>query len=101
MNYIDKLAKRIHEIADSDPRIIEWWKHDGSSPELLRAYALLARSKGSSTTLEDIHDAWSSVTATSSPAHQYLVPMNEVPSEVQDYDRPYLDAVHAAAGELK
>lgn len=101
MNYIDEIADRIHEIADADPRIRDRWGGDGSSPVLLRAYAGLALTKGAEATLEDVHDVWAVVMATTRPAHQYLVPMDEVPEDVQELDRPYLDAIHAAASVLE
>ena len=99
-NYIDRIAARIHEIADADPRIQGWWGGDGSSPELLHAYAGLALVKGRDATLTNVHDVWAAVTAATRPDHRWLVPMADVPPEIQDYDRPYLDAIQLAAKEL-
>lgn len=68
--------------------------------ELLVLYALLALTRGTDTTLEDVHDAWSLWRMTARPDHRSLVPFAELSPEVQELDRPYMEATHRVAGEL-
>lgn len=84
-NYIDALAARIGLIVPDCPQ------------ELLRLYALLALAKGESTTLNDVHDAWSVWRAATKPDHPALVPFQELAPGVQALDAPYRDAIHQVA----
>lgn len=69
----------------------------GLDPSLTNLYALLALTKGMTTTLEDVHDAWSIWTATTRGAHKSLLPFAELAPEVQELDREYVDGIHRAA----
>lgn len=60
---------------------------------LLTLYALLVLSKGSETSCEDVHDAWSGWINLVNPEHKYLVPFNELPEMVQAYDEFFRDAI--------
>ena len=91
MNYIDEIANRI--FAET---------HDGKEmPEhgapVYRAYALLARCKGRGTTLEDVHDAWAIGRMVTRPDHKDIVPFDELTPEIQEYDRKYMEAIHACS----
>jgi hypothetical protein len=70
----------------------------GNDPDLLRLYALLALTKGQQTTLEDVHDAWALWRNTTRPDHPSLVPFDQLDPHVQELDRKYMQAIHAAAG---
>lgn len=66
-------------------------------PELAQLYALLAVTKGTETSLEDVHDAWALWRNTTNPRHKSLVPFVELSADVQELDRTYMDAIHVAA----
>lgn len=68
-------------------------------PALAQLYALLALTKATSTTLEDVHDAWAVWTATTRGHHRSLIPFAELTHEVQDLDREYMDGIHRAASK--
>jgi len=69
----------------------------GCDENLLDLYALLALVKGTKTTLEDVHDAWSVWRALGNPTHKSLIPFDQLTPEVQELDRKYMNAIHAAA----
>lgn len=90
MNYIDETAAELGGLLGDCP------------PELLRLYALLALVRGEETSLEDVHDAWSTWRAGTRPDHPSLVPFGDLAAEVQELDRKYADAIRqvaASAGE--
>lgn len=91
MSYIDELAEEIRqEVREEDLS-----EADGAA--LFRVYAVLALAKGERAVLEDVHDAWAAWTAGRDPGHRSLRPFGELTDEVREYDRPYLDAIHAVA----
>jgi hypothetical protein len=92
-NYIDRIASQIAaEVDDAEP-----------TPEdqrLYRIYALLALVRGTETSLEDVHDAWSAWRADTKPDHKSLVPFDHLTAFVQSLDAPYRDAIHRVARNL-
>jgi hypothetical protein len=86
-NYIDKIADAIEEIASTDR-------------QLLRIYAVLTLAKGLNTTREDVHDAWSAWRIVDQPNHQFIVPFDDISSDVQELDEPYVAAIHEVARKL-
>ena len=90
-NYIDFIAEQIigylGNFADRD---------DLDYP-LYRIYALLVLAKGTETTPEDVHDAWSVWCLGIDMDHRSLVPFSERTTSVQDLDNEYVDAIHAVA----
>lgn len=70
-------------------------------PCLLDLYALLALTRGEDVSLEDVHDAWSIWRARTDPRHHSIVPFKELTTEVQELDRPYADAIHKVAADLR
>jgi hypothetical protein len=69
----------------------------GLDPSLLRLYAVLALTKGTGTTMEDVHDSWALWRAQTRPDHPSIVPFGDLPPEVQELDRPYMEAIRAVA----
>lgn len=67
------------------------------SEELFLIYALLCRSKGRTTTLEDVHDAWAIWMAARNPLHPALVEFAQLSHNQQQEDVPYLNGIHAAS----
>lgn len=89
MNYFDKLSGKLREyLPDADIRFI-------------RVYTLLILVKGEDTTMEDVHDAWSFVITPQNPEHRSLIPFDDLSTEVQEYDRKYMEIIHEVAREAK
>jgi hypothetical protein len=61
--------------------------------DLLRSYALLARTRGQTTTLADVHDAWALWRHKSRPDHPSIIPFYELAPSVQELGRPYMEAI--------
>lgn len=69
----------------------------GLDSVLAQLYALLTLTKGTHTTLTDVHDAWAVWTNTTRGHHKSLVPFRDLTPEVQELDREYRDGIHRAA----
>lgn len=71
------------------------------SKETLKMYALLVLVKGANITLSDVHDGWSIVMnfKEADPPycyghdHKSIVPFDHLPTETQERDRKYVDAL--------
>lgn len=70
-------------------------------PLLLDLYTLLALTRGTETTLKDVHDAWSVWRTHTRPDHQSLIPFGELTPAVQELDRKYMQAIHDAVNEYR
>lgn len=68
-------------------------------PRLLATYAVLVLTRGTLTTSEDVHDAWSAVICQDHPDHRSLVPYEALPEQVQRLDDKYRDAIRLVAQE--
>lgn len=90
-HYIDEKAAEIRDALTEEER------PDKNAETLYRLYAVLALTKGKDTTLEDVHDAWAAWTAESDAEHESLIPFEELTKKIQEYDRPYMDAIHKCA----
>lgn len=101
MNYIDELAVTIYRQADPHTQPRSKAKPPKQDMPLYRMYALLALAKGEATTAEDVHDAWSGWMAGLNPKHRNLIPFDELAAGVQRLDEPYVEAIHAAAREMR
>ncbi len=91
MSYIDELAAEIRR--QIPPDLLP----DGDTTGLFRIYAVLAMAKGDQVELEDVHDAWSAWMSDRNPEHESLIPLDELPEDVQGADKPYLDAITTIA----
>jgi len=87
MNYIQKVRNRLSLKIDVES-------------ELLDLYTLIIFLRGTSVTLEDIHDAWSIWRTNTKPDHSAIIPFDELSLEVQELDREYAVAVKDIALEL-
>jgi hypothetical protein len=90
MNYLQERAEQIRKALPSDAI-----PEDGEA--LLLMYAVLARSKGLTTTAEDVHDAWTAWMMMRGHEHDSMRPFEELAQDVQAEDLPFLQAIHAAA----
>lgn len=70
-------------------------------PELLRLYALLALTRGTFTTMEDVHDAWSLWRLSTAPEHPSIVRFDKLSRDEQVKDWPYVSAIRRAARNLR
>lgn len=64
---------------------------------LLDLYTLLGLQYGAFVRLVDVHNAWAVWRNRTNPEHRSLIPFTSLPPEVQELDRPYVDAIRAAA----
>lgn len=92
MSYIDPYITGIIQNTDMDPEIPE-------NMPLIQMYALLAKVVGDWTTQEDVHDAWALWQSALTPEHKSIIPFEDLTREVQDYDGPYVKAIHKVAKE--
>lgn len=90
-NYIDETAREIYWINDPDEIPSD------EDMALYRIYAVLAFAKGETTTDEDVHDAWAAWRAETKPDHHSLIPFEQLSSDVQRLDDPYVEAIHEVA----
>lgn len=87
MTYVDQIAEQIRSALPPKARPAE------HADELYRLYALLVLTKGPDTTLENVHDAWSTWMSVHDPAHEALRPFRQLDQGTRNEDRPYLDAI--------
>lgn len=95
VTYIDRIADQIRSALPPKARPSE---HAG---ELYRLYALLALVKGQNTTLENVHDAWSTWMSAHDPEHESLRPFRQLDATTQNEDRPYLHAIQTVGQTLR
>jgi hypothetical protein len=92
MTYIEEIAEEIGAELGPDRLPAE-----GDPDRLLRAYAVLARSKGSHVSAEDVHDAWAAWMTEVDPNHPALRPFYELDRETKGEDAPFLEAIRVVA----
>lgn len=93
-NYIEEISAQIR--AKIDPAKLP---KDGLD-QLFASYALLALSKGTQITNEDVHDAWSAWATQFDPGNDSLVPFDELSPETQSQDTMFRDAIRQVAESL-
>lgn len=94
MTYLDELAT---EIERQVPR--ELLPDDGTD-SLFRLYALLALAKGSAVNAVDVHNAWAAWMLERNPGHRSIKPFDELASDIQASDAPFVEAIRAVAERL-
>ena len=90
MTYIGELASMIRNSVDE--QLIP-----DDSDSLFLLYALLARTKGTSVSNEDVHDAWVTWCELRGRNHPSAIPFQELPPETQAEDAPFASAIRAVA----
>lgn len=65
-------------------------------PVLIGLYTLLALEFGRETDEAMVHNAWAVWRNLTDPGHRSLIPFPFLAPEVQEMDRPYVDAIRAA-----
>lgn len=91
MTYLEDLAAEIE--AEARPGEAP----DESMRGLFLGYAVLALSKGNSTTAPDVHDAWVAWMLGQGRTHRSNVPFAELSPEVQREDDPFVEAIRRVA----
>lgn len=94
MSYLDDLATTIRGYVPAEAL------PTGDLDALFRLYAVLALAKGDATTTEDVHNAWAAWMQERNVDHRSLRPFSDLDSAKQAADKPYVDAIRAAAREL-
>ncbi|WP_425524387.1 DUF7701 domain-containing protein [Clavibacter michiganensis] len=94
VSYIDRIATEVEH------QLLVEHRPKKRSRDLYRYYALLVLTLGSTTTLENVHDAWSAWMTAERPSHPSLVPFTELSEEQQQQDRPYMEAIHRVAQKV-
>ena len=90
MNYLVEVANRVRSAVP--PSLVP----DGAD-DLFLLYAVLARSRGSQTTAEEVHDAWTAWKLIRGEDHESMVPFRELPPSVRSEDAPFLAAIRQVA----
>ena len=90
MSYLRELASSIR--AEVPARLVP-----SGSDDLFLIYAVLARTKGDRTTVEDVHDAWSAWMEMRGEQHESMVPFHQLGESVRAEDIPFVEAIHAVA----
>lgn len=70
---------------------------DCLTPDLQQLYVLLVLTRGTQTTLADVHDAWAAARAVTRPDHKDLVPFDQLSADIAEWDWPFMQAIHTAA----
>jgi hypothetical protein len=94
-NYITEVAQKIREQISPDKL-----PADGLD-QLFASYALLALSRGTSVSNEDVHDAWSVWATQFDPENESLVPYESLGPDVQEQDTVFRDAIRMIARSLE
>jgi len=71
----------------------------GQQETILDLYLLLALTKGTETTAEDVHDAWAIWRSRTRPDHPDLLPFADLRPDVARRDEEYVAGIHRAAIE--
>ena len=90
--YLRKIAEEIRAYVPPDA------VPGGDDTLLFDVYAVLALACGSSTTSEDVHNAWVAWMTNHDADHDSLVPFEDLGSETAAADLPFLRAIQAWAG---
>jgi len=88
MNYVQYVTVRIIQEKEIDY-------------DLAQFYALLLLTKGTDTTLEDVHHAWALWQDYINPSHRSLIPFEDLSLEVQELDRPYMEVIHKVTQDMQ
>jgi len=91
MTYLDDIGLRIKSEVPSDDL------PDEDTADLFVSYAVLLLAKGEGVTREDVHNAWVAWMQANGKRHESMVPYDELPSETQAEDSPFVVAIRAVA----
>lgn len=89
MNYLEDIAERVRAGVPDD-------LVPDDADALFLMYAVLARAKGTATTREDVHDAWTAWMLTRGEQHSSMRPYSELPADTRGEDEPFVEAIRSA-----
>ncbi len=95
MTYIEEIASSIHR------RVYPGRSLPDDDRGLYLIYAVLALTVGAEVTRNHVHDAWSAWKAMTDPGHESIRPFDELGTEVQREDEPFVAAIREAANQVK
>lgn len=88
--YLEDIASAIRSRVPKDALPEE------DASELFLSYAVLLRAKGSDVSTSDVHDAWSAWKARTEPAHEALVPFDQLDKATAEQDEVFVQAIRDA-----
>lgn len=94
VNYLTELGQAIRR--EIDPKVVP----EGNTDSLFRLYAVLALTKSTAVTAEDVHNAWAAWMSDQDPTHEAIQPYNALRSNVRREDQPFVEAIRAVASRL-
>lgn len=95
MNYVAEVAERIrHEVP---PEVLP----EGDTHLLFLIYAVLAMSLGERVQAQHVHDAWAAWMSYQDPLHTSIEPFQNLDSETQREDEPFVKAIRSVAARLE
>ena len=89
LNYIDSIVSKLRD------------KLPNCTYDQLRFLSLLVLTTGVNTSRENVHDAWACDAAKMRPNHPSMVPLDQLPEEIQALDDWYVDAIVEVAKEIR
>ena len=95
MTYLDDIARRIEAEVPSDDL------PDEETADLFVSYAVLLLAKGEGVTRVDVHNAWVAWMQANGKRHESMVPFDELPSDTQAEDSPFVLAIRSVARSRK
>jgi hypothetical protein len=93
MTYIEHLGQRIRASVPAD------LVPDEDTDALFLIYAAVALIKGQATTRRDVHNAWAAWMAMRDPSHESIRPFDDLDSDTQGEDDPFVAAIRRVAAE--
>lgn len=94
MTYIEQIARQIRAAVPAD------LLPDADTEGLFLIYAAVALIKGETTTRRDVHNAWAAWMALHDPSHESIRPFDDLDSDTQEEDDPFVVAIRRTAAEI-
>ncbi len=94
MNYLLEIASRIKA------EVPESLLPDSETRNLFILYALIALSRGTSVTAEDVHNAWNAWMLLRGENHPSMVPFEELSKNKKEEDNPFLEAIRRVVAQF-
>lgn len=91
MNYLESLAREIHQTVPVDAL------PDDDTSTLFLMYAVVLLARGEDTEREDVHNAWVAWMTSKGEQHDSMTPFSELPLETQAEDSPFVIAIRTVA----
>jgi len=93
--YIEEIATRVKNVWAPQCALTE------GDRTIYLIFAILALTKGTDTTKEDVHHALDAWNVLIDPEFKGVVPFDEMPAYIQNSAQPFVDAIHKVSIEEK